>query len=217
MEDVLNRKQWVIAGAVVAAVLLVGGLWALVLSGSPEPAQLRTSSSGTTGTASTTTSGSAAGAQGADGSGSTSGTAGTGQSGAANSNSGSSAKNGKKQSTPVEPQTQPVPLTELSHLPTGTVAFLDAAKVSPGSTYDVTFVPFGFGSVRHFLAITLTASTPKGNVTHPFDFTGQNVLVESKIPAKSAVTKGGTYTGTLVLVSQGDVLLPVLTQASASR
>ena len=214
----MNRKKWLIAVAVVVAVALVGGLWALVFAGSPEPAQLPSSSGGTTATASAGATGSA-GAQGT-GSGTASGTAGAGQSGTGGSSSGSSGAGagGSGQKTPVVPQTQPVALTQLSHLPTGTIEFFDAKKITPGSSYTVKFVPFGTWTIPHTLAITVSGSSPNKSVAHPFVFAGLNVLVDtSQIPRKLSVTKGGTYTGTIVLVTQRDVLLPRLTQATPSK
>lgn len=116
------------------------------------------------------------------------------------------------------PQTGPVALGRVTTPPTRTVAFVDPANASEGSTYTVEFVPYGTGPAPKTLVIAVTSSEPSGAVARPFDLAGRSVLAgTSRLPAKMAVTKGGRYTGTIVLARQGDVLVPMLIRCAAAK
>jgi hypothetical protein len=124
----------------------------------------------------------------------------------------------------ADPQTKPVALEHVAHPPARTLAFIDATKVSADSAYRVVFVPYGAGSGPKSLVIEITASQPTGAVDHPFDFTGRNAVVSTtRLPASEAVTKGGTYSGAIVLVRQasplaaGGVLAPMLIHAAPAK
>lgn len=127
------------------------------------------------------------------------------------------------QSAPA-PQAEPVALTKVTALPPHSVAFIDPKAVSAESTYNVTFVPYGIGSRPNSLVIQILTSKPKGSVAHPFDFAGRNAVVDtSRLPVVAAVTKGGTYAGTIVLLPQASdlsadgVLAPLLIDASPAK
>jgi hypothetical protein len=121
---------------------------------------------------------------------------------------GASGTSGTSKSSP-SPQTNPVALERVATPPTHTLAFIDAKEFSADSTYAVTFVPYGTGGMPKSLIIEIVASKPSGRAAHPFDLTGHNALVNtSRLPLTMAVTKGGTYTGTIELVSQADAPAP---------
>lgn len=125
---------------------------------------------------------------------------------------------GKAEASASVPQTAPVTLDRVTAPPPRTVAFIDPATASAGSAYTVTFVPYGTGPTPDTLVIAVTSSEPGASVARPFAFAGRSVLAgTARLPAKMAVTKGGAYTGTIVLTRQGDVLVPMLTHAAAAR
>jgi hypothetical protein len=121
----------------------------------------------------------------------------------------------------VTPQADQVQLETIETPPAHTLAFIDTKQYSADSAYSVTFVPYGLGARPHTLVIQVVASRPGEGVDLPYDFVGSNAVVDtSRLPANMAITKGGTYAGTLMLVKQasdlaaGGVLAPVLLDAA---
>lgn len=128
--------------------------------------------------------------------------------------SAAASRAGRTTSTTPEPVREQVALSTIMSPPQHTIAFIDAKRYSADSTYTVTFVPYGKGPSGDTLVIRISESKPGGDVAKPFDFNGQNVLVDmSQMPANSRVVRGGEYTGEIRLVAQRDVLAPYLTSA----
>jgi hypothetical protein len=118
--------------------------------------------------------------------------------------------------SPPSPKTDSVPLKRVTAPPTRTLAFIDAKQFTADSTYDVTFVPYGTGPSPRTLVVSVKTSKPIGTVAKPFDFTGQNVMLNTgRLPGDQAVAKGGTYRGRVLLAGSGDVLTPTLIDVSA--
>jgi hypothetical protein len=134
-----------------------------------------------------------------------------------NSSNATSTVNAKPK-TPPKPQSAHVTLKKVTTPPAATIAFVDGKKFTANSTYKVAFVPYGPGPTSRSLVIAISTSKATGTIAHPFNFAGKNVLTDTRrLPVKKAVTKGGKYTGTIVLVSQGDVLVPMLISVSPSK
>lgn len=111
-----------------------------------------------------------------------------------------------------------VALSTIMSPPEHTIAFIDAKRYSADATYTVTFVPYGKGPSGDTLVIRISESEPGGDIAKPFDFRGQNVLVNMvQIPANSRVVRGGEYSGVLRLVAQRDMLAPFLTSVKALK
>jgi hypothetical protein len=117
-----------------------------------------------------------------------------------------------------QPVTSPVDLKPVTTPPEATVAMVDPKLADAGSKYSVVFVPYGDGPGTGSggrLVIKVSESRPATDVVKPYAFAGRNVLADSsKLAAGSRITKGGTYSGTLVLVQKGGLLVPQLIEAT---
>lgn len=103
--------------------------------------------------------------------------------------------------------------------PAETVGMIDPEAAEPKSEYAIVFEPYGVGpggAGGGSLVILVSESEPAQGTNKPFDFSGRNVLVRVDAPTWDAVSTGGTYTGTIVLVPQGETLRPVLSDVEES-
>ena len=179
----LRRVHAYIAAAVAAGVLLVAGSW-LTASQHPAPRARGQATSGARNSA---------------------GTAGAKATAAATPAGGETAATSKRPTAPAAPGAK---LGRVYQPPAATVAMIDHASAQAGSTYSVTFSPYGTGPQGpQAMVVRIDRSVPAKGVRKPFRFGGRNALVLI-VPGKTKVSKGGRYAGTLKLVRQGDLLVP---------
>jgi len=99
--------------------------------------------------------------------------------------------------------------------PEGTIAMLNPAAVDAGPEYAVEFQVWGWGPEQDTLVIHVSESTPSSEGDAAYEFTDENVIVVADADSLDAITQGGNYRGTLVLVEREEVLVPELRAAEA--
>lgn len=201
----MDRKRWLGWGAV--ALVVLGIVIAAVVSANQRPSGSGTGSD--TGTPTATAGDSLSPTGGAAGaSGTTPGAAGS-------SNGTSSLSAGAP--TVSRPAAPGAKLVTITVPPAQTLAMISAKNASADSTYSVTFRPYGTGPARAgspSIIIVVDSSRPGAGVEKPYDFTGRNVLVAAPPDVSKTVSKGGRYRGVIVLKLEGDLLIPLLRDAS---
>jgi hypothetical protein len=104
--------------------------------------------------------------------------------------------------------------------PPDTIAILDEGSATPGSTYAVTFAPYGLGpgdGQSQQLVVKVLSSTSQPGVRKPFQFSGHNALVNLAADANGVVVVGGQYQGTITLVDRQGLLVPEISGVTAVR
>lgn len=102
--------------------------------------------------------------------------------------------------------------------PAQTLAFIAETRGSSGDTFRVSFRPYGLGPVRPegpTLVVRMdSASRSSSNESSLLIANGTNAIVLASPSQLDAVSRGGTYAGTIELVPSGGALALRLTDAS---
>lgn len=118
---------------------------------------------------------------------------------------------------PVPQRDETAQLADVMQPPAQTVAFIEPDRFTKDSKYAVVFVPYGTGPGPKgaALVISIEKSTPQGQIAKPFKFEGMNALVDtSMLKPDQAITKGGTYKGTITLALKEGMLVPTLSDVT---
>jgi len=111
------------------------------------------------------------------------------------------------------PAADGVVLETITVPPAKTLAMVSPDAATANSAYDVVFRAYGWGPSTASIptaVVLVTGSTPVGEVSTPFAFKGRSVLVRLDPESAKALTRGGSYSGTITLRLMGDALIPWL-------
>jgi hypothetical protein len=109
-------------------------------------------------------------------------------------------------------------LHPLSSAPAGLIAGFSAGKLPTGSTYAVTFRPWGYGPASHTgqtVVVTLTTIEPVGGAPDLRSLTRPPMLLVMSAAEGGEVLAGGLHTGTVTFVADGAQLVPTLSKVVA--
>ena len=125
---------------------------------------------------------------------------------------------------PARTVTTPLPLGEtlppLTEAPDQTISGLKSGMIPEGSAYKITMRPYGIGPEIIFgsrVAIRVDSAEPLGSAPPNDQIVNANVLALVNTTDGGSVSKGGTYTATLIFRSDGTKLLPVLSKVAAAK
>ena len=241
----MSKKWMIIAGVAALAVVLIAAALFLLPGSPYSPTALNigskansgstTTSAGTNGGSSTSANGGGSKTSGNSGGGT--GSRGTDGGSAANNTGGSSTSSSNSSKTlppltafppiadpgvPPEAPSTPVAkghkLAPLTAAPDPTISALKLGLVPDGSAYQITMRPYGFGPTHTLgsrLAIRVDAATPLSGAPALARIVNANALALANTKDGGTVTEGGTYTATLTFRSDGTMLLPILSKATA--
>ena len=103
-----------------------------------------------------------------------------------------------------------------------TLSAVDLGLAPNGAQFKIVMRPYGFGPSTVYgsgLVILVDSSKPVGKAPAKVAsrFAKSNLLVVVDTTHGGTVTKGGTYTATITLRSDGTKLLPILSQAALAK
>lgn len=104
-------------------------------------------------------------------------------------------------------------LTTITQPPGPTLAMIEVKAATPGSSYKVTFQPFGATPDTQSggkYVIAIVKSEPIGHVAKAYKLANRNALVSLATTSAPFPTSGGKYEGTITLKEQGGLLVPWL-------
>ena len=226
----MSKKWMLITGGVVLAIAVVVAV--VLLTSNPKP-----SSNQTVGGSSQTASTSTASASGTQTGGTTPSqgatSATTGQGGSISATGAATAGTILKlkpfpqmpaSKQPAHKPSGPVPVGQplgpLTAAPNPTLSALKLGIVPDGSKYTIRMRPLGFGPpmlLGSRLVIRVDSATPAAGAPKLMQLVRANALVLVDTTHGGSLTKGGTYTASLTLRSDGTKLLPILSNVKAAQ
>lgn len=120
---------------------------------------------------------------------------------------------------PSGPLRDGFPLHPLSSSPTGLIAGMSPTRIPAGSTYSVTFRPWGYGPAGptgQTVVITATSISASGTAPDISSLSKTPVLAVMDARYEGEVSVGGRHTGTLTFLSNGGQVIPVLSRVQAT-